>query len=146
MFDHIPLILAQAGTQDPTASRPPVGGEPTEATSRTTPPPAGGEYAANDGQGGGGSGGGQIIWMLLIGIMIVWFFSMFSGQRREKKKRAALLASLNKGSKVQTVGGILGTVVEVRDHDVLIKVDENSNTRIRFTRNSIQSVIEDKEE
>lgn len=143
MFDHIPLILAQAGTQDPTASRPPVGGEPTEATSRTTPPPAGGESAANDGQGGMGQ---EMIWMLLIGIMIVWFFSMFSGQRREKKKRAALLASLNKGSKVQTVGGILGTVVEVRDHDVLIKVDENSNTRIRFTRNSIQSVIEDKEE
>ena len=142
MFDHIPLILAQADTQDPTASRPPVGGEPAEVTSGTAPPPAGGEYAANDGQGGGG----QIIWMLLIGIMIVWFFSMFSGQRREKKKRAALLASLNKGSKVQTVGGILGTVVEVRDHDVLVKVDENSNTRIRFTRNAIQSVVEDKEE
>ena len=58
-----------------------------------------------------------------------------------------MLDTLKKGDRVQTIGGVLGTVVEARDTDVLVKVDESSNTKIRFSRNAIHRVLdEDKAE
>jgi preprotein translocase subunit YajC len=48
------------------------------------------------------------------------------GGRKEKKKRAALMASLKKHDKVQTVGGIIGTVVELTAEEVVLRVDETS--------------------
>ncbi len=85
--------------------------------------------------------------MLMIALMLgLFFFIMMGGQRKEKKKRAKLLAAIKKGDKVQTVGGILGTIVEMRENEVLLKVDENANTRIKFTRSSIQSLVSERSE
>ena len=85
------------------------------------------------------------IWLpLLLVVVVMWVFLLGSG-RKEKKKRAALLESLKKGQKVQTVGGVLGTVVEVRETEVIVKVDESSNARLRFARSAIQTVLEDKD-
>lgn len=73
--------------------------------------------------------------------VIMWVF-MIMPQRREKKRHEALISAIKKGDKVETVGGIIGTVLEVRDKEVLVKVDEGSNAKIRFTRNAIRSVTE----
>lgn len=83
------------------------------------------------------------ILILLIPLALV-FFMMSMGGRKEKKKRAAMMAAMTKGDKVQTIGGILGTVVEVRDDEIIVKVDENANTRLRFSRSAIQSIVESK--
>ena len=47
------------------------------------------------------------------------------------------------GDKVVTAGGIMGTIVDVRDTDVVLKVDESSNTKIKFTRDAIKRVVLD---
>jgi preprotein translocase subunit YajC len=44
---------------------------------------------------------------------------------------------------VQTIGGIIGTVVESRENEVVLKVDETSNTKIKFSRNAIHRVLTD---
>ena len=69
------------------------------------------------------------------------FGSVFRSKRQTDKKRTNMLSSLKRGDKVQTIGGILGTVVEARDTDVLLKVDESSNTKIRFSRSAIHRVL-----
>ena len=40
-----------------------------------------------------------------------------------------------------TIGGVVGTVVEVKDAEIILKVDETSNTRITFTKSAISQVI-----
>ena len=143
MPTHLPLLLAQGTDADPPSNFPTFGtggGDAIEGQPAGNGGPARGE--GSDGPAPAPS----IIWMLILGVMMVWIFSMFSGQRREKKKKKELLASLAKGKKVQTVGGVLGTVVEVRENEVVLKVDENSNTRIKFSRSAIQTVMEEKEE
>jgi preprotein translocase subunit YajC len=77
---------------------------------------------------------------LLLGIMVLYIF-MFRSKGKERKQRELMLAQLKRGDRVQTIGGILGTVVEARDVDVLLKVDESSNTKIRFARSAINRVI-----
>jgi len=84
--------------------------------------------------------------LVILLVMGVFFIFMMGGQRKEKKKRAKLLASITKGDKVQTVGGMLGTVVEIRDTEIVLKVDENANTRIKFGRSAIQSVVSERSE
>ena len=145
MLDSSMLILAQeAGAPPPHAPGGPVSGSTTSETS--------------EGQAGTGAdsdanqtnapppGGGMTMWIFLLLIIVVMWVFMFSGQRKEKKKRAAMLAAMQKGNKVQTVGGILGTVVEVRDDEVVVKVDENANTRLRFARSAIQAVLDEPKE
>ena len=87
-----------------------------------------------------GSGGNQfmIMMVVLLGAMILF---SFINARREKKKRSDLLGNIKKHDKVLTIGGIVGTVVELKDDSLILKVDETSNTRITFTKSSISQVI-----
>ena len=56
-----------------------------------------------------------------------------------------MLDNLKRGDRVQTIGGIIGTVVEARETEVVVKVDETNNTKIRFARKAITRVLEDDE-
>ena len=81
--------------------------------------------------------------MMVLFLVLLWVF-MLRGTSKEKKKRQQLLDTMGKGDRVQTVGGILGTVVEIKDDEVLLKVDENANTKLRFSRAAIQTIISEK--
>lgn len=80
----------------------------------------------------------------LIAIVVIMFWLMGSQRRRQERERAAMLNSIKKGDRVRMSGGELGSVVEVRDADVLIKVDESSNTKIRYVRDAVAAVITEK--
>lgn len=108
------------------------------AAPATVPAAAGAEGAAAAPAGTPGGSGFMIMMMVLLGAMIL--FSVMSG-RREKKKRADLLGSIKKHDKVLTIGGVMGTVVEMKDDAVVLKVDETSNTRITFSKSAISQVI-----
>jgi preprotein translocase YajC subunit len=52
--------------------------------------------------------------------------------------------ALKKNDRVQTIGGILGTVLEVSDTEVVLKIDEANNTKIRVLPSAVSKVIEQK--
>jgi preprotein translocase subunit YajC len=116
------------------------------------PPPGGGAPAPIEGQPGtaapGGPGGAQtpfggyLFPMLLLFLVMMIMFTVL-GQRRDKKKRAAMLGSVKKHDRVQTVGGVIGSITEIKPDTVVLKVDESTNTRITFARSSIQHVLTD---
>lgn len=81
--------------------------------------------------------------VILIGLM---YFMIFRTKKKEETKRTSMLKALKKGDRVQTIGGLLGTVVEVRDQDVLLKVDETANVKMRFIRSAISKVVEEEKE
>ncbi len=141
-YDSFPQLLAQADA--PPTEAPAIGNNAaksgTEGTTGVVDPNADPGLGGSQTQPTSSPFGGSMIWIFVLVLVVMWVFLM-GGQRKEKKKRAALLAALTKGDKVQTIGGILGTVVEVRDSEVVVKVDENSNARLRFSRSAIQSVL-----
>jgi preprotein translocase subunit YajC len=79
---------------------------------------------------------------ILLGIVVLYYF-MSRSKKSDEKSRTKMLKEMKKGDRVQTIGGILGTVVEVRETDVVLKVDETSNTKIKFTRSAIHHVVEE---
>jgi preprotein translocase subunit YajC len=82
-------------------------------------------------------------WAFPIGIMLVamMFLSKNKGKKSDQE-RQELLKALKKGDRVQTIGGLIATVVSADDNEVLLKVDETTNTKMRFSRTAIHRVIE----
>lgn len=80
----------------------------------------------------------------IILIFALLYFFMFRGQRKEEKKRKAMLSELKKGDRIMTIGGMKGTVTDIRegDDEVVVKIDESNNTKARFVRSAIQKVID----
>jgi preprotein translocase subunit YajC len=130
--------LAQSTPASPLAT-----GSGPEAGSTTTTTPGTPSTGAPAGGGAGPSqpqGLGPIIWLLPL-LLLFFIFMSGGAQRKEKKRMAKLLSDLKKQDRVLTIGGMIGTVVEVRDDEVVLKIDENANTRARFTKNAIQQVL-----
>jgi len=111
------------------------------------PGPGGGALPV--GPAGGGAGGGTqqapagngLFMMLMFGFLIFMVLTMVMSGRKEKKKRAELLSSMSKHDKVQTAGGMIGTIVEIKGDEVVLKVDESTNTKIRFSRTSVTAIL-----
>lgn len=80
--------------------------------------------------------------MPLILIVVLAWFMIFRPKNKQEKQRVNMLNSLKKGDRIQTIGGIIGAVVDVRDDEVVVKVDENTNTKMTFSRNAIHRVRE----
>lgn len=110
--------------------------------------------SAAPGAGAGGGGGGQtgqgqtqgpgfgtLLLPMMLAFLVLMIFTSFRSQKKEQKRKQELINSLRKHDKVQTHAGIIGTVVEVKDDQVVLKVDENTNTRIRFAKSAIAQVI-----
>lgn len=84
------------------------------------------------------AGGGEnptSFWVMMGLLMIVFYFFMIRPQQKKAKDAKKFRESLQKGSKVITIGGIHGRVLEVADTTVLLEVD--NNVKIRFEKSAI---------
>ncbi len=82
------------------------------------------------------------IFLIAFALLAMVIVTSMSG-RKEKKRRAQLLSSIKKYDRVQTLGGIIGTILELGESEVVLRVDEATDTRIRFARSAIQGVVKE---
>jgi preprotein translocase subunit YajC len=71
------------------------------------------------------------------GIFVVMYFILFREPRKRQRQQQQMIQSIKKNDKVRTVGGIIGTVVDVKDDEIVLKVDESNNTKIRVMASAI---------
>jgi preprotein translocase subunit YajC len=86
----------------------------------------------------GQQGGGWSMWIMLALIFVVMWFFMIRPQKKQQKELQNFRDSLKKGDKVVTIGGIYGTVAEIKEESVLIEVDNNVKIRV-----SKQALVKD---
>lgn len=79
----------------------------------------------------------------IILIIAIFYFFLFRSQSGERRKHQNMLNGLKRNDRVLTIGGIIATVVEVRDAEVILKVDEANNVKMRFSRSAIKDVFKD---
>lgn len=85
-------------------------------------------------EGGTSAGGGSSLFLLLmLGAFVVLFILP---QRRRRKQVAELQRALAVGDTVQTIGGIMGRIVQLDDDSVVIDIESG---RIRLARRAIAS-------
>lgn len=81
------------------------------------------------------AGGGASFWIMIILLFAVMWLFMIRPQRKQQKELEKFRNELKKGDKVVTAGGIYGTVAEIQERSVLIKVD--GEVKLRVDKNSI---------
>jgi preprotein translocase subunit YajC len=82
-------------------------------------------------------------WFPAILGLLVFYFILIRPQKNKDKAKKDMMSNLKRGDRVQTIGGILGTVVEAREDEVVVKVDESNNTKIKFARSAIHRILEE---
>ncbi len=121
----IGLPLAQAATQNVEQNTQQPASAPAEQALKKDPPPA------------------WTQWGMYILLFVALYFVLLRPKSKQEKQRVNMLNTLKKGDRIQTIGGILGTVVEVRDDEIVVKVDETNNTKLTFSRNAIHRIREE---
>ena len=84
------------------------------------------------------AGSNWMMWIMMALIFVVMWFFMIRPQRKQQKELQNFRDSLAKGDKVVTIGGIYGTVVEVKDESVLMEIDNGVKIRV-----SKQALVKD---
>lgn len=72
-------------------------------------------------------------------MVVVFYFFLIRPQQKRQKQVSDMQQSLAKGDNVVTIGGLHGVVDALDEDVVVIKVNENS--RLRFDRSAIRSVV-----
>ena len=142
-------VLAEATVSEaPAASEAPVTSEapalevpaqPLDETATTTGTQAPGSPAvpAQPERQSPPAGGGAIQILFIVVIFIVMYFMFIRGPKKQQQQQQEMIRSLQKNDRVRTVGGIIGTVIDVKDDYITLKVDETTNTKIRVVPGAI---------
>ena len=81
------------------------------------------------------AGGGWSFWLMIILMFVIMYFFMIRPQRKQQKELEKFRNALKKGDKVITAGGIYGTVGEIEEKTILLKVD--GDVKLRVDKSSI---------
>jgi preprotein translocase subunit YajC len=125
-------ILAQTGSGDASSgiSSEPIGSqEQTTTTEQADPDTAPLTKKPNP------FGGTQLIFLALM--FVLMYMILFRGPRKKQQQHKQMVQSLSKNDKIQTIGGIIGTVVDIKEDEITLKIDESNNTKIKILRSAI---------
>lgn len=88
--------------------------------------------------------GGMLLYVMLP-LLLVYMFFMFRGPKKKQQEHQKMVSSLSKNDRVRTIGGIYGTVLDVRNDEIVLKIDESTNTKMRVSLQAIATVLTDKD-
>jgi preprotein translocase subunit YajC len=76
-------------------------------------------------------------------IFIIFYFLLIRPQQKKQKEHQMMINSLKKNDEVVTIGGIHGTIVNVKEKTFVLRIDDN--TKIEIDKNSIAYLKKSKE-
>ncbi|HEY4389717.1 MAG TPA: preprotein translocase subunit YajC [Paenibacillus sp.] len=77
----------------------------------------------------------------LIIMFAVFYFLLIRPQKKKQSTRNNMLNALQKGDKIVTIGGLHGTILEMTDDTVVIRV--NDVTKLTFERSAISHQVKE---
>ena len=97
-------------------------------------------YAMGGGTpGAGGQGGGFGAFIPLILMFAIFYFLLIRPQQKKAKQHKAVLASLKKGDRVVSSGGLHGVITGLSDDVITLEIAPK--VRVKVSRGSIAGVI-----
>ena len=78
----------------------------------------------------------------IILMVLIFYFLLYRPQKKAQEERSKMLNGLKVGNRVITLGGIYGTIVNLTDEIVTLKIADR--VEIEVARSAINGVAEDK--
>ena len=89
---------------------------------------------------GGGSGSALVSFLPLVMIMVVFWFLIIRPQRKQQAKRKDMMATLKKGDRIVTNGGLFATIINVKDDRIVCTIADG--VKVEIARNAVGGVID----
>lgn len=77
-------------------------------------------------------------------LFVIFYFLLIRPQQKKQKQHQALISNLRRGDKIVTNGGLYGTVVDVKEHVIVLKIADD--TKVELVKNAVATVIEKRED
>jgi preprotein translocase subunit YajC len=75
---------------------------------------------------------------MILSLAVAYFIIYVLPQNKERKKREEALKNIQRGDRVLTRGGIYGTVADIKENVLVLKVNESS--KVEVDRSYVDSV------
>jgi len=75
----------------------------------------------------------------IILLFVIFYFLLIRPQQQQQKKRKEMLAGLQKGDKVVTIGGIHGVIKDIKEDELTIQVTDS--VQLKFARYGVDRVL-----
>jgi len=69
--------------------------------------------------------GGMTPILLMAGVILVMYIFVMRPQNKAQKEKEKMRKELSKGDRIETIGGVRGTVKRVKDDGVIVEVADN---------------------
>src|SRR6266849_49506 len=98
-------------------------------------------FAAAFPPGGAGGSSGMYMQVVFFGaIFAIFYFLLIRPQQKQKRDREAMLAAIRKGDRIVTTSGLHGTVLNLNEHTVTLRVADQ--VKLEFDRSALGRVVE----
>ena len=82
-------------------------------------------------------------WVPIVVMIAIFYFLLYRPQKKQQNRRRAMLDSLKKGDQVITIGGIYGTIEELGDKSLKLKIADG--VVIEVVRSSVNANVTQQE-
>ena len=79
---------------------------------------------------------------MLIFIMVAFYFIILRPQQKKQKEQKEMLESVAKNDEVVTIGGIHGTIVNIKEKTFVLRVDDAA--KIEIEKTSVSHIVRKK--
>ncbi len=86
-------------------------------------------------------GGGSSMLIFVVLMFAAMYFLMIAPQRKRQKAHQKMLSELQTGDKVLTIGGMIGTIANIKEKTFIVKLGDNN--KVEFIKSAIQDKIAD---
>ena len=84
------------------------------------------------------AGGGMTSIIMIVAMIAVFYFLMIRPENKRKKEAEQMRSAVKTGDEVTTIGGIIGTVVSVKDEKFVMEIGADQ-VRIELAKWAISS-------
>ncbi len=66
-------------------------------------------------------------------IFLIFYFILIRPQQKQQREFKKMVEGLKKNDQIVTIGGVHGTIVNVKDKTLVVRIDENTRVEIDKT-------------
>ena len=77
---------------------------------------------------------------LMVIMLAVMYFLIIRQQKQKEKKRQAMITNVRKQDRIVTAGGVHGVVVSVKENEVIVRIDDAKDVKVKVDKSALTSV------
>lgn len=85
---------------------------------------------------------GMLSWAPILFMLLIFYFLLYRPQKKARQERDEMLGNLKVGVEILTIGGIYGTISELNEEFLKIRVADN--VEIKISKNAVGSLAVNK--